>query len=322
MRVTVETGCRLHLGFTSLSPDLGRCCGSIGVSLDRPSTSITLEESDELAVVGGEREPVRAVVRRFSTAYGVEPNVRITVREHIHEHVGLGSGTQLALAVGAGLAAMCGMDVDVRDLARELHRGRRSGIGIAAFTLGGVVIDAGVPASASAGVAVPTVVWRHDLPSDWCFVVAVPAGGPGLSGRGEEGVFAGLTPSVRISEEVCRLTQLQFMPALVEGDIEVFGRALTAIDRSTGRYFADVQSGAYSHEDMSATVAEMLRAGAYGAGQSSWGPAVYGLVRQGDAGRLEAAMRGYFAERDLGDAVYVCHGRNTRARVEVHRETL
>ena len=126
----------------------------------------------------------------------------------------------------------------------------------------------------------PTVVWRHDFPADWCFVIAIPAGGEGLSSHGEEGVFASLTPSVHISEEVCRITQLLLMPALVERDIESFGRAMTAIDRKTGAYFSDVQGGLYSHEATNETVAAMLREGAFGAGQSSWGPAVYGLVRE------------------------------------------
>ena len=118
-----------------------------------------------------------------------------------------------------------------------------------------------------------------------------PGGGEGLSSHGEEGVFASLTPSVHISEEVCRLTQLLLMPALVERDIEGFGRALTAIDRKTGAYFSDVQGGVYSHEATNETVAAMLREGAFGAGQSSWGPAVYGLVREDQASRLESSMR-------------------------------
>lgn len=319
MRVVVDTGSRLHLGFTDLSSDLGRTCGSIGVALDRPSTAVVLEESEQLRISGAGAEAIRAVVRRFSDAYGVEPRVSITVRERIPEHVGLGSGTQTALAVAAGLAVMCGIDADVRELARMLLRGRRSGIGIAAFHSGGLIIDAGAPSPGGAGTAVPTVVWRHDIPADWSFIVAIPVGIEGLSGHGEEGVFARLTSSVRTSEEISRLALLQLMPALSEGDIEAFGRALTAIDRKTGQYFADVQGGVYSHGDTGATIAEMLRMGALGAGQSSWGPTVYGLVPEADAAPLRAHMAAFFAERDMGEAVHVCHGRNTRARVDVSR---
>jgi beta-ribofuranosylaminobenzene 5'-phosphate synthase len=261
-------------------------------------------------------------VRRFSDAFGVEPRVSIRVTERIPEHVGLGSGTQLALALGAGLAAVCGIDADTRELARILRRGKRSGIGVAAFGAGGFIVDAGVRTSETSGVEVPTVVWRYDVPSDWCFVVAVPNAGEGLSGHREEGVFATLTPSIHISEEVCRLTQLRLMPSLVEGDIDAFGSAITVIDRKSGSYFSDVQGGLYSHKETNETVAAMLELGALGAGQSSWGPAVYGVVRERNAGKLEAELRRFFALNGLGDTVYVCRGRNTRARVEVRRDEL
>lgn len=320
--MTVETGSRLHLGFTNLSRDLGRRCGSIGVAIDGPSTSILVEEHDAFEVVGEEREAVRAAVRSLCESFSVEPRVRVTVRESIPEHVGLGSGTQLAMAVGAGVAAICGVVAGSAEIAAAVHRGQRSGIGVAAFSGGGFILDAGVPLGVDAQPVIPTVVWRHDIPSDWCFIVAVPAGDQGLDSHGEEGVFAALDPSVRVSEEVCRITQLQLMPALVERDIETFGRALTAIDRKTGSYFAHVQGGVYSHQPTADLIAFMLGEGAAGAGQSSWGPAVYGLVPDADAARLQKRTRGFLTERGLGDRVLICRGRNTPAHVEIHRERL
>jgi beta-RFAP synthase len=320
MRVSVTTGCRLHLGFTNLSKDVGRSFGSIGVTLDRPGTTVVLEESDELRVDGDDGQPILTAVQCFSDYFRVEPRVAISVRERIPEHVGLGSGTQLALAVGMGLAAICGIDADVSDVAVAVRRGRRSGIGIAAFRGGGFVIDAGVAMEKTGRETVPVVVWRPDFPADWCFVVAVPLPGEGLSGHGEEGVFAALTPSVHVSEEICRITQVQLMPALVERDIEAFGRAITTIDRKTGSYFEGVQGGLYSRGHTGQTIAAMLAAGALGVGQSSWGPAVYGLAHGNDVARLEAAVRDSLRERDLGGLVFIGHGRNRGARVEVVRD--
>lgn len=233
--------------------------------------------------------------------------------------MGLGSGTQLALAVGRGLATVCGLDLRARDIAAALGRGRRSGIGLAAFASGGFVVDAGHRKSEVGEDAGPTIVWRRDFPSDWCFVVAVPEVARGFHGRSEEGIFAALSPSVRVSEEICRITQLQLLPALVERDLEGFGRALTSIDRKTGRYFAEVQHGIYTDPLASETIAAMRRAGAAGAGQSSWGPAVYGLVEESAASRLEDAVRDFFAARGARAAVFVSRGRNTEARVDVER---
>jgi beta-ribofuranosylaminobenzene 5'-phosphate synthase len=208
------------------------------------------------------------------------------------------------------------MDVDVRDLAAATGRGRRSGVGIAAFQAGGFVIDAGRHKDRVARDVAPTVVWRRDFPADWRFVVVVPAADRGLSGHSEEGVFGRLVPSVRISEEVCRITQLRVMPALVEHDIEEFGRALTALDRKTGAYFSGAQGGLYSGSETNAAIDALLTAGAHGAGQSSWGPAVYGVVHERDAGRVEVAVRRSLSEAGEGARVFVSHGRNTEARME------
>ena len=165
-------------------------------------------------------------------------------------------------------------------------------------------------------------MWRRDFPVDWRFIVVVPDADSGLSGRSEEGVFGALTPSVRISEEVCRITQLRLMPALVEHDIEEFGRALTAVDRKTGAYFSDVQGGVYVGGETNAVIDALLRAGACGAGQSSWGPAVYGLVHERDVGTGRSRRAGSrWRRRARGAQVFVSLGRNTEARVEASQET-
>jgi len=322
VRVIVETGCRLHLGFTNLSEDVGRCFGSIGVALDRPSTTVVLEERRDAAIAGDDPEPIRACLRRFCEHFQVDPRVSIEVRESIPPHVGLGSGTQLALAIGMGLAAICGIDADVWDIAAAVGRGRRSGVGTAAFQAGGFVIDAGHRKDRTGQDTQPTVVWRRDLPADWRFIVVVPDAARGLSGRSEEGVFGALAPSVRISEEVCRITLLGLMPALVEHDIVEFGRALTAVDRKTGAYFSDVQGGVYNGGETNAAIDVLLSAGVHGTGQSSWGPAVYGLVHETDAGKVEVAVRRSLARRGMAAQVFMSHGRNTEARVEAPRADL
>jgi beta-ribofuranosylaminobenzene 5'-phosphate synthase len=317
MRVTVATGSRLHLGFTNLSDDLGRCFGSLGVAIDRPSTTVVVEPRGEAEPEGEAGERVRTWRRRFSEHYKVDPDLAVRVREGIPRHVGLGSGTQLALAVGLALATGCGIDVRASELAAVMGRGRRSGIGVAAFQSGGFVIDAGHRLDGPPPDAPPTIVVRRDFPADWAFVVAVPEVERGCSGRREEGIFSSLPPSVRVSEEVCRITQLQLLPALVEHDIEQFGRALTAVDRATGRFFAEAQHGLYSDATGGQAIDALVRAGALGAGQSSWGPAVYGLVAARDAPRVEEEVRDALSGRGVEAQVFVAHGRNTEARVEV-----
>src|SRR3974390_1456545 len=143
MLITVKTGCRLHLGFLDLTGDLGRIYGSIGVALENPKTVITVTETEELIIENGNRKKIFDFVEKFSKYYQVQPTVRIHLLESIPEHSGLGSGTQLSLAVATALAKICNIDADVRELSSIMGRGKRSGIGIAGFQFGGFIMDAG-----------------------------------------------------------------------------------------------------------------------------------------------------------------------------------
>jgi beta-ribofuranosylaminobenzene 5'-phosphate synthase len=75
----------------------------------------------------------------------------------------------------------------------------------------------------------------------------------------------------------------------VENDLPAFGEALTTIQRVTGAWFAPAQGGIFAPGRTSMLVARMAEWGAAGVGQSSWGPAVYGLVGTETAGRELAA---------------------------------
>src|SRR5262249_19904882 len=77
------------------------------------------------------------------------------------------------------------------------------------------------------------------------------------------------------------------LPALVEEDLPAFGRALSEIQGTTGRWFAPVQGGPFAKGPTARLVGLMTEWGAAGAGQSSWGPAVYGIV---DGERAERAL--------------------------------
>ena len=82
---------------------------------------------------------------------------------------------------------------------------------------------------------------------------------------------------------------MALLPALVEADIESFGAALSEIQEMTGRWFASAQGGTFAPGAPATLVRRMAEWGARGVGQSSWGPAVYGIVDGEDAGASLAA---------------------------------
>src|SRR5215813_14262185 len=99
--VSVTAPARLHLGFVDLNGGLGRRFGSLGIALAAPSTRVVARRHDGLAADGPEADRVLAHLRRLAGRFDLGGSVRVTVEQAIPAHAGLGSGTQLALAVGA-----------------------------------------------------------------------------------------------------------------------------------------------------------------------------------------------------------------------------
>jgi beta-RFAP synthase len=216
------------------------------------------------------------------------------VHHALPRHAGLGSGTQLALAVGRALAELHGINADAPQLAQAVGRGRRSAIGIWTFAGGGLVVEGGHrPAEGPPRTAVGPLLTRLPLPSFWRCVLAVPQAASGLSGTEEASAFDRLpAPPDREVERVAHLVLMVLLPAVADADIEAFGAALTEIQEATGRWFAPVQGGVFAPGPSAALVRWMRKWGASGVGQSSWGPSVYGVVEGEAAGaRLAEQLR-------------------------------
>jgi predicted sugar kinase len=84
---------------------------------------------------------------------------------------------------------------------------------------------------------------------------------------------------------------------VLERDPVAFGESLTRIQRIVGNWFRPVQGGTFATTQGAELARAMSRAGALGVGQSSWGPAVYGLATDQDQAdhlkrRLMQAMQG------------------------------
>ena len=100
MRVRVEVGARLHFGFQNLSLAHERLYGGVGVALESPGISIEAEPADQVVC---DRPPFSEYAKRSCDAFGLD-GVRLEITETLPRHVGLGSGTQAALATVAAVA--------------------------------------------------------------------------------------------------------------------------------------------------------------------------------------------------------------------------
>jgi beta-RFAP synthase len=281
MTVRVEAPARLHLGMLAVAGDGARRFGGLGVSVRRPAVVVEAEPGHDLSVKGAEAERALTFARCCRDALGLPGGAHLRVVEAIPPHVGLGSGTKLALAVAQALAAVHGRTVDAPTLAQAAGRAARSAVGMWTFALGGLVVEGGVREGAERPAPLLT---RHAVPDEWRIVLVVPRAEPGLSGVAEAQAFGRLMPSAERSAAIAQLVLTSLLPGLVERDIEEFGAALTRVQRLVGEAFAPVQGGRF-HPQSGALVEALLSGGAAGAGQSSWGPAIYGVVGSMAAGR-------------------------------------
>lgn len=317
-RTTVTAHARLHFGFCNLSLAHERLYGSLGVGLDRPSVSVTAAPAD---AVGADHPTVREYADRAVDLLGVD-GADVSVEGGFPRHVGLGSGTQFALATLVAIARAHDRTVDVRDQAPNLGRGGRSGVGVATFESGGFVLDAGHPTArfttdrpAVGRWTVPPVAARHAVPENWRFLVVVPDAPAGPSGDAEDRSMrsavesAASAPSDRLAGVILR----RVLPAITERSAERFGAAVAEVGRLNGTWYADEQGGVYRPPAGELVAALDDDPSVYGAGQSSWGPAVYGVT---DADREAAARTAGRAALDAAGVdgrVFVAEGRNRGA---------
>ncbi len=309
--VRVRAPARLHLGFLDMNGALGRRFGSIGLAVDRPSTRLTVTRADSNSATGAESARVLRLVQMFQR--GARSGFAIDVAEAIPAHAGLGSGTQLALAVGTAIARLEGRELGAQDLAGVGERGMRSGIGLAAFSGGGFLVDGGRGEHDRA----PPVTLRSDFPDDWRVLLMLDPSRAGVSGDAEKTAFATLPEFPQsTAAHICHLVLMKLVPGLKERDIAAFGEALTEIQQLVGGHFAPRQGGSpWTSPAVGRIAARMQEMGATGIGQSSWGPTGFAFV-DGD----EAAVRLYHslveAAKADGVEIVIARGRNSGARIE------
>lgn len=273
-RVQVKAPARLHLGFLDLSGDLGRRFGSIGLAISDYATHVEAFFSPSPHHVPDDiQRTVPRIVDAFHQAYAdtisAPQAVTIRIDNTIPRHAGLGSGTQLALAIGTALARLYNIDASTADIAAKLDRGARSGIGIAAFEHGGFIVDGGLGEASP----YPPVLAHCPFPQDWRIVLILEQHQQGVHGDVENNAFHTLpTFPTDDAKTICHLTLMQLLPALKEQNLARFGQAITSIQALIGDHFAPAQGGRYSSPVVAKLLQHAKQRGHDGIAQSSWGP--------------------------------------------------
>ncbi|MDD1742077.1 MAG: DUF98 domain-containing protein, partial [Methanotrichaceae archaeon] len=205
--------------------------------------------------------------------------------------------------------------------AQVINRGGTSGIGTAAFDLGGFIIDGGHtfgpgkqktdfrPSSASKGVNPPPVIARHDFPKDWNIVLAIPNLPQGAYGQREIDVFKDYCPvPTKDVHELCYEILVRMVPSLVEQNLDDFGFAVNRIQELGFKRIEVMLQDPLVHKLMR----DMRAAGAACSGLSSFGPTVYAIT---DYQSKDIASVAREVMENVGGDVLITNARNEGARI-------
>ncbi|XRP96792.1 beta-ribofuranosylaminobenzene 5'-phosphate synthase [Methanocaldococcus sp. 16A] len=289
----IQTPSRIHMGLIDLNGSIGRVDGGIGLALEEPNIEIEGKESDEINI-----EFDKKLIEKFGYSYlkSIKDRIYNTATKVLEvvngegidlkilslfpAHSGLGSGTQLSLAVGKLISKIYNKEMNAYEIAKITGRGGTSGIGIGAFEYGGFLIDGGhsfgkgkdkeefKPSSASKGVKPAPIIFRHDF--DWEVMLIIPKG-EHVYGKKEVDIFKKYCPvPLNEVEKICHLVLMKMMPAIVEKNLDDFGEVVNKLQYLG---FKKVELNLQS-DIVKDLIKELHNENVY-AGLSSFGPTIY-----------------------------------------------
>jgi beta-ribofuranosylaminobenzene 5'-phosphate synthase len=286
MIVRVATPSRLHFGLLRLHTTCSLGHGGLGLMIDSPGVELELSAAVAWDIAGPSARRA-AMFAQQALASVQSPDAPTALRIRIHAtippHRGLGGGTQLGLAVAAGVCRLAGIESPTAaDLAAAVGRGERSAVGSHGFVHGGLIWERGI--GGASGLSELTA--RVALPAEWRVLLIAPSQQQGRSGLAERRAFAELPPVLpHVSHGLEEIAEREILPAVRNCDFTNFSEAVFQYGRLAGECFGPVQGGPYASTEVAAVVDHLRARGIHGVGQSSWGPTVFAFMRN----ELEAA---------------------------------
>lgn len=329
-QLIIETPSRLHLTLLDLNGIYGRIDGGVGITLKNPCLKLEAELahngvevgfSKSCQLIGGLIEDyttkIESSTLKIKNALNIEGGFKFTVESAFPPHSGLGSGTQLSLAVAKLISTMNDQDLTALDLARIVGRGGTSGIGVESFENGGFIIDGGhkssekqgfLPSSASCATP-PPIIARYDFPEDWKIILVIPDVERGVSGAKEIDAFQTYCPiPLKEVEKLSHLMLMKLMPSVLESDLDTFGEAVNKIQTIGFKRIENKLQNPYI-----AQIMNKLRAdGAAGVGMSSFGPTIFAVTDTNEQDIVDAAND---ALKNVGGEIISTSAQNNGAKL-------
>ena len=290
--VHIHAPSRLHFGLMSFGRKDGRQFGGVGMMVREPRLELLIQAADAFVTSGPLAGRVAVFARNAARRWKLAdlPPCRVQVVAAPPEHHGLGSGTQLALSVAAGIRAYRRLTpLSECELAASVGRGRRSSVGVYGFFHGGLIFEEGHAAGESLG----QLGARVPLPEVWRLVLIRAPGPVGQYGAKEVKTFADLPPVPHhVTDRLSLLASADIIPAAQAAAFDEFSASVYEYGRLAGECFATCQGGPFASPTIANLIISLRDWGVRGVGQSSWGPTVFALTRDGyQASEIVANLR-------------------------------
>ncbi len=299
--VMVIAGSRIHLGFYNIKSE--RMFGSIGVYLENPKTIVgengtVTKESKEIAkkICGYKKVKHAGIIKSPP------------------KHIGLGSTTQTLLSIAKYYSLKCKKPLSYKKAALLTGRGEVSGIGIHGFRLGGFLIDGGKRSLREK--TPPPLLVRLPFPNAWRIALVIPYGKRGYNEKVERKIMLEVKATAREETALKKALLSKIIPGVLQGNLKIYGEGVSEIQSIMGRIFSPYQKGEYFSEETMKSVEILRKAGAFGVGQSSWGPLAYGFIKNTQTEDLIKKVTKELYKENLKADVIVTKARNRGAETK------
>ncbi len=268
---TINAPARIHIGFLDLDKNSNRKYGSLGLTISDFSYKIKIENSNRITVNCRNQE-LKSKIKKIINAFNKKKKIlgcKITVLNEIPIHRGLGSGTQLALSVGYLISKLNKIRINTDQMAINLSRGIRSGIGIESFKYGGFNVDVGkLKGSFTPPLNILNIKW----PKKWKILLILDTNLVGTHGKKEDQEFRDLK-KINISQVNlnCKSLLMNIIPGLIEKNFDEFSKGLRVIQNNMSKiFYGNVNK--FASNAIEQIFMNLKKKGIISFGQSSWGP--------------------------------------------------
>lgn len=274
----IQAPSRIHFGLFGGPKDCGLSYGGLGAMVCRPGLEMQIESAETRQYIGNQSSRLQAFAEKWFAFTQICPDKEFILRldQAPPSHIGLGTGTQLGLAVSALLYRFHFGEVPtVQSLAKSVGRGFRSAVGTYGFQHGGFIVDSGKVSDDQ----LASLDFQCDIPETWRFLLLRTSQADSFSGSKEKEVFQkARNRMANHQDELIRLTRETILPSLLQQDFETFSEAIYQFGKTSGSYFADIQGGPFNGKRITEMIELVRRLGIKGVGQTSWGPTIYILA--------------------------------------------